>query len=128
MPSSFHFVQGKQVLCSLLGFFRRVFIPLFSFHPRTGLRKSLSLPQEGPQQLSPLLTRNNAVQLCFKEGILLALLPFYFLDFLWLWISWLSLCWGHSSRDRKNNGHWQKLTMPPVSGEESVYTKQNAVL
>lgn len=114
--------------CALLGFFRKVFISLFPLRPRTGLRKSLSLPQEGPEQSSPHLIRNNAEQWCSKEAILLALLPFYFLDFLWLWVSWLSLCWGHSSRDRKNNGSWQKLTMPPVSGEARVCPKQNAVL
>lgn len=49
-------------------------------HPRTRLRKSLSLP---------VLIRNGAEQQCSKEGILLALLQFYFLDFLCLWVSWL---------------------------------------
>lgn len=55
-------------------------------HPRTRLRKSLSLP---------VLTRNNAEQQCSKEAILLALLQFYFLDFLCLWVPWLSLHWGY---------------------------------
>jgi len=82
MPGGIPSVQAKQVLCSLLGFFRKVFLPLFLLHPRTGLRRSLSLPQEGPAQPSPLLIRNNAEQWCSEEGILLALLPLYFLDFL----------------------------------------------
>lgn len=55
---------------------------LLPLRPRTRLRKSLSLP---------VLIRNSSEQQCSKEGILLALLQFYFLDFLCLWVSWLSL-------------------------------------
>lgn len=60
---------------------------LLPLHPMTRLRRSLSLP---------VLRRNSAEQQCSREGILLALLQFYFLDVLCFWIFWLSFCWGYS--------------------------------
>lgn len=75
-----------------------------------------------------LLIRHSAEHWCSKDGTLLSLLPFCFLGFWWLWVYWLSLCWGYSSRDRKNNGSWLRLILPPLSGEESLRPKQNALL
>lgn len=85
-------------------------------------------PSRRPRAVILLLIWHSSEHWCSKEGILLSVLPFCFLDFWWLWVYWLSLCWGYSSRDRKNNGSWPRLTMPPVSGEESLCPKQNALL
>lgn len=102
-------VQDKHFLCSLLDFFRKVFMHLLPLHPRTRLRKNLSLP---------VLTRNSAEQQCSKEGILLALLQFCFLDVLCLWVSWLSLYWGYSLETERIIVVSKKLTEASVSGEE----------
>lgn len=45
-------VDSVQALCSVLGFLRKLFICSFPLRPRTGLRKSSSLPREGPEQSS----------------------------------------------------------------------------